>query len=82
MGHCGSTLGADFYLTPRDAVKAFVGLLSVIEQNPGTSWQTLSNQTSIDRSVDPEAGPPDPDEDQSSGKTVVEPDDDLASFRL
>ncbi len=55
MGHCGSTLGADFYLTPRDAVKAFVGLLSVIEQNPGTEWRTVLSQSAIDRSVDPEA---------------------------
>ena len=45
MGHCGSTLGADFYLTPRDAVKAFVGLLSVIEQNPGTEWRTVLSQS-------------------------------------
>ena len=42
MTHCGSTLGADFFLTPRDAVKAFVGLLSVIEQNPGTDWKDAS----------------------------------------
>jgi hypothetical protein len=82
MGHCGATLGADFYLTPRDAVKAFVGLLSVIEQNPGTSWQALLNQTSIDRSVDPEAGPPDPDEEQSSDKTSSKQTDELTSFRL
>ena len=57
MNHCGSTLGADFYLTPRDAVKAFVGLLSVMEQNPGTGWQSLLPQTVIDRTNDPETDP-------------------------
>ena len=28
------TLGAEFYKTPRDIVRSFVGLLSVLEQNP------------------------------------------------
>jgi hypothetical protein len=82
MSHCSSTLGADFYLTPRDAVKAFVGLLSVIEQNPGTAWRALLSQSVIDRSVDPEAEPPEPDEDQPARKAALKPDDDLASFKL
>jgi len=82
MNHCRATLGADFYFTPRDAVKAFVGLLSVIEQNPGTGWKMLLTQTAIDRSVDPEAGPPAPDEEKPTGLTPPEPDEDLASFAL
>ena len=45
LTHCATTLGADFFLTPRDAVKAFIGLLSVIEQNPGVDWRTLLSQT-------------------------------------
>ena len=43
-------------------VKAFVGLLSVIEQNPGTEWRTVLSQSAIDRSADPEAVAPDEDE--------------------
>jgi len=82
MNHCSSTLGADFYFTPRDAVKAFVGLLSVLEQNPGTGWKTLLTRTVIDRSVDPEAGPPVPDEEKPAGLTPPKPDEDLASFTL
>ncbi len=60
MNHCGSTLGADFYLTPRDAVKAFVGLLSVIEQNPGTDWRTIlqpDDYRSVARSRSRSSGP-------------------------
>jgi len=82
MGHCSSTLGADFFLTPRDSVKAFVGMLSVIEQNSATSWKSLLTQSVIDRSVDPEAGPPDPDDEQPVGVTPSKPDDDLATFTL
>jgi hypothetical protein len=82
LSHCAATLGADFYLTPRDAVKPFVGLLSVIEQNPGTSWKTILSQTVIDRSVDPEAGPPDADEEQPTGMPPSKPGDELATFSL
>jgi hypothetical protein len=35
------TLGADYYKTPRDIVRSFVGLLSVIEQNPDRNWESL-----------------------------------------
>ena len=35
------TLGADYYKTPRDIVRSFVGLLSVLEQNPGREWQSF-----------------------------------------
>ncbi len=83
MSHCASTLGAEFYLTPRDAVKGFVQLLSIIEQNPGSTGQTVLNEMRIDRSADPEAGPPDPDDEPPSGAAAAKPsDDDLASFKL
>ena len=77
MNHCAATLGAEFFLTPRDAVKAFVGLLSVIEQNPGVDWQALLTQTTVETTTDPEAGDPGPDA-ESSPKGP----NDLASFQL
>jgi DNA-binding phage protein len=77
MNHCATTLGAEFFLTPRDAVKAFVGLLSVIEQNPGVGWGTLLTQTTVEKSTDPEATDPGPDPE-----TLPKEPDDLASFRL
>jgi hypothetical protein len=78
MDHCASTLGADFFLTPREAVKAFVGLLSVIEQNPGTDWRTLLGQTTVDKPVDPEddAAPTDQDEAKEGGP------ENLTTFQL
>ena len=35
------TLGADYYKTPRDTVRSFVGLLNVVEQNPDRGWQSF-----------------------------------------
>lgn len=41
MAFCEKRLGADHFLTPRDTVKQFVGLLSVLEQNPGRKLDDL-----------------------------------------
>jgi hypothetical protein len=77
MTHCATTLGADFFLTPRDAVKAFAGLLSVIEQNPGVDWRALLSGTTVERSHDPEEGPAPRDDVETQDGT-----DDLAAFQL
>jgi hypothetical protein len=80
MGHCGKTLGAEFFLTPRRAVMAYVGLLSVIEQNPGADVKSLLSQTSIDKEVDPESLPAAPDVE--TPPTLPTADDDLETFTL
>ena len=82
MNHCARTLGADFFLTPRDAVKAFVGLLSVIEQNPGADVATLLASTKVERDVDPESLPVPADPEEPAAVPSSAADDDLASFRL
>jgi hypothetical protein len=35
------TLGADTFKTPRKVIRAFVGLLNILDQNPGVSWQQV-----------------------------------------
>jgi hypothetical protein len=83
MNHCNATLGADFYLSPRGAVKAFVSLLSIVEQNPGSTWQSVLVQTPIERTADPEAGAPVMDvEEKQVGGRKTDPDEDLASFTI
>jgi hypothetical protein len=73
------TLGADFYKTPRDTVRNFVSLLSILEQNPGLDWQTLLddafsakpfNLISLEEQI-AKGTPPPPDSE-----------DDLQSFKL
>jgi hypothetical protein len=84
MNHCARTLGSEFFLTPRDAVKSFVGLLSVIEQNPGADVNTLLASTKVEHDVDPESlpPPPDPDDDTNPPGPPSLANDDLTSFRL
>ena len=73
------TLGAEFYKTPRDVIRSFVGLLSVLDQNPGKKWQDFlaadfirkaPGTTSVEEQVLSGIVPPD------------EPDADLATFKL
>ena len=41
MTHCSNRIGDAYFRTPRNTVTAFVDLLSVLEQNPGTVWRDL-----------------------------------------
>lgn len=73
------TLGAEFYKTPRDVVRSFVGLLSVLEQNPLAKWQDLVT----DNFVKKPAGSVSVEEEVSRGVIPDdEPDGDLATFKL
>jgi hypothetical protein len=47
MRHCEQRIGEATFRTPRTTITAFIGLLAVLEQNPGVDWQTLLQQTEI-----------------------------------
>ncbi|MDD4872359.1 MAG: ATP-binding protein [Kiritimatiellae bacterium] len=86
LNYCSKTLGADFYRTPRDSVKGFVGFLSVLEQNPGTNWKAVLGQTKIEQSKDPESEPA--VNEQAAGAAISQAtdqpsaNDELATFKL
>lgn len=84
------TLGAEFYKTPRDIVRSFVGLLSVLEQNPERSWDEFvkdgfgqapdaaqSVEEAIERGEETDVAGTGEGEGGKAGE-----DDDLASFKL
>lgn len=78
MDHCHKRIGEAYFRTPRTTIKAFVDLLAVLEQNPGTDWRQLlgqlevspDNQGAADLAVETEAA------------MAGAPDDELASFKL
>lgn len=55
MTHCSLKIGEAYFRTPRNTVTAFVNLLSVLEQNPGTQWQTLLDGVEITAATPDEA---------------------------
>ena len=73
------TLGADYYKTPRDVIRSFVGLFNVLEQNPGKKWQDFLDQA-LARARETAFGRG----GEFAGALPATPDneDDLASFKL
>ena len=41
MEHCSRRVGEAYFRTPRTTITAFINMLAVLEQNPGSSWQEL-----------------------------------------
>lgn len=78
MRHCSSRIGDAYFRTPRNTVTAFVNMLAVMEQNPGTDWHSLVGEVAI-------AGDGGEDMADITDETASDPTargDDLASFRL
>ncbi|MBW4465397.1 MAG: ATP-binding protein [Pegethrix bostrychoides GSE-TBD4-15B] len=83
MAHCSQRIGDAYFRTPRNTIKAFIDLLSVLEQNQQVSWKDLVAQIDLTREANPDLLR------QSNGAGAkaeagidAETDDDLASFRL
>lgn len=72
MDHCDRKIGEAYFRTPRSTVKAFVHMLSVLEQNPGTRWEDLLDRIPIA----PDASEVSADADASGDG------DELTSLRL
>lgn len=70
MAHCSKRLGESFFRTPRTTITAFINLLAVLEQNTGTTWQSLIGSVEVAEDHD---GDTDLD---------VQTDDELSSFKL
>jgi len=56
MAHCEQRIGEAAFRTPRTTIKEFVGLLAVLEQNPGSRWESLLGQMVL--TADKEASDP------------------------
>ncbi len=72
MAYCDRKIGEAYFRTPRSTVKAFVQMLSILDQNPGTKWQELLDRVSI--------VPDAPDDVTETGENGE--GDELTSLRL
>ena len=91
LEHCSKNIGDAYFRTPRNTIKAFVDLLSVVEQNPEVNWQSLIGNISIASETDSSLVTiTDADEDHTedtvkssvSENSSSDDDDDLTSFTL
>jgi hypothetical protein len=72
MEHCSKKIGDAYFKTPRNTIKEFVGLLSVLEQDSSVDWTQLIDRSQIETD---QGAVGDSDE-------IEESDDNLATFRL
>ncbi|ATE70781.1 ATP-binding protein [Lysobacter capsici] len=70
MEHCANRIGDSFFRTPRTTITSFINLLAVLEQNPGTDWQSLIGEVAVEADHGGDSDLP------------VDADDELASFKL
>lgn len=86
MDHCHDHIGAAYFKTPRNSIKEFVSLLSVLEQNPEQDWRELIGEVEVqpDEPEEIEAMPGnEPSETDEVGAVSDDTSgDDLSSFRL
>ncbi|TPN35253.1 ATP-binding protein [Mesorhizobium sp. B1-1-6] len=75
MEHCSKHVGEAYFRTPRNTIKAFVQFLAVLEQNPGTGWESLLGRVEVASDVE------NPSADESEGGAEGG-DENLASIRL
>jgi P-loop Domain of unknown function (DUF2791) len=76
MDHCNARIGEAYFRTPRTTVKAFVQLLSVLEQNPGTSWEERLGKVQVAADV------PELDVQAETNQKQIGGDDELTSLRI
>lgn len=70
MEHCAKRLGDAYFRTPRTTITAFINLLAVLEQNTSADWKELLGYVEVEQ------------DRGGAADTVVEDDDELASFKL
>lgn len=79
LRRANDVLGAEYFKTPRDVIRSFVGLLNVLDQNPGSTWQELVSKGNFIRKTDK---PVSVEEEVAGGAAAPDDTDDLATLKL
>jgi hypothetical protein len=51
LSHCSNRIGEAYFRTPRNTIKAFVDMLSVLEQNPSLKWNQLVDEADVPKEI-------------------------------
>lgn len=73
LHHCANTIGEAYFRTPRNTIKAFIDLLTVLEQKPEQKWQELIKDIQLNTEVT---------DDLDNDLNSYNDDDDLVNFTL
>ena len=78
MHHCSNRIGEAYFRTPRNTVRAFVDMVSILQQNPGIRWSDLVEEVVVVNDLGDDMS----DIDDAAPVAAAPGDDDLTSFRL
>ena len=70
LHHCSNTIGDAYFRTPRNTIREFTDMLSVLEQNSNVDWKDLIGSVAI------------PDDNPSDMPEIEDSSDTLADFTL
>jgi len=87
MSHCSNRIGDAYFRTPRNTVRSFVDLLSVLDQNSDKKWNDLLGSINLEDDTNPDLEPLEDEYDETES-AMNEPsnsneiEDDLKGFKL
>ena len=73
LEHCSNKIGDAYFRTPRNTIKAFVDMLSVLEQSDTIEWHQLIERIDIQKEINT---------DMPEIKSEIADPDELSTFRL
>lgn len=83
LQHCNKNIGDAYFRTPRNTIRAFVDLLSVLSQHPELSWKSLIGDLRIETEIADAPAAAQNGKGTGTGTTGAPDDDDaLTSFTL
>ncbi len=53
MNYCANRIGDCYFRTPRNTIKGFLDLLSILEQYPSTKWNDIIEKIEIKKDIEP-----------------------------
>lgn len=53
LRHCYERIGESYFRTPRNTIKGFIDMMSLLEQYPEMDWRTILPTVSVDVDVEP-----------------------------
>lgn len=80
LHHCSNKIGESYFRTPRTTIKAFLDLLSLLEQYPGYKWDDIISSVEIVRDVEPSQVESILEQEGTKGEVAA--DDAFGSFSL
>lgn len=79
MNYCSNKIGDCYFRTPRNTIKGFLDLLSILEQYPSLNWNNVIEEIEIKQDIEPTEI-----ENMLSSQSIIgqNDEDEFATFKL